>query len=64
MTTTDLSLTPDERALLLRLLETALGETRVELHRTHFSPEFRKEVKEEVELLRGMLERLRNAGNQ
>lgn len=61
MTTTDISLTPDELALLLRMLETALGETRVELHRTHFSPEFREQVKDEVELLRGLLERFRTA---
>jgi hypothetical protein len=61
MTTTTLSLNPDEFALLLRLLETALGETRVELHRTHFSPAFRQEVKDESELLRGLLERLRSA---
>jgi len=61
MTTTDISLSQDELALLMRMLETALGETRVELHHTHFSPAFRQEVKEEAELLRGLLERLRKA---
>jgi hypothetical protein len=61
MNTTTLSLNPDELALLLHLLETALDETRVELHRTHFSPSFRQEVKDEAGLLRGLLERLRGA---
>jgi len=61
MAATNISLTPDELALLLRMLETALGAARVELHHTHFSPAFREEVKEEAALLRGLLERLRRA---
>jgi len=64
MNTVHLALNPDEVALLLRMLENALGETKVELHRTHFSPEFREEVKDEARLLQGMLERLRQASHQ
>lgn len=61
MSTTSLSLNPDEVNWLLRQLETALGETRVELHHTHSSPAFRQDVKDESALIRGLLERLRSA---
>jgi hypothetical protein len=54
----NLSLTPEEHALLVQLLETALGETRVEVHRTHTSPDFRDFVKHQEQLLRGLLRRL------
>jgi hypothetical protein len=64
MTTTDITLSPDELALLLRLLETELGETLVELHHTRFSPEFRQQVKDEAEILRGLLEQLRKAATE
>jgi hypothetical protein len=55
MAPTNLSLTAEERALLTRLLDLALRDTRVEVHRTHFSPEFREQVKAEESLLRGLL---------
>ncbi len=58
-TTVELMLNADERALLLRLLETALGEVRVEAHRTHFSPEFRDQVLAEESLIRSLLEKVR-----
>lgn len=57
-----LPLTSEERDLLLNMLHTALGETRVELHHTHFSPEFRDQVKHERDLLSGLLEKLRQVG--
>jgi hypothetical protein len=53
-----LTLTPEERNLLLRLVRAALGDTRVELHRTHFSPEFRAQVQQEEALLRSVLTKL------
>jgi hypothetical protein len=40
MATTDLTPSPDELALLQRLVEAARAETRTEFHRTHFSPVF------------------------
>ncbi len=46
----------EERDELIRLLEQVLGETRVEVHRTH-TPEYRERVLEEEALLRGMLEK-------
>lgn len=59
MVATELPLTPEEKTLMVRLLETALGETRVEVHRTHFSPEFREEVKRQESLIRGLLLKVR-----
>jgi hypothetical protein len=53
-----LRLTTEERDLLVRLLARELGDTRVELHHTHFSPEFRGEVKEEEAILRDLLNKL------
>jgi hypothetical protein len=53
-----LTLTAEERNLLLQLLFKELGETRVELHHTHFSPDFRGEVKAEEGMLRGLLGKL------
>ena len=53
-----ISLSAEERGLLVRLLQTELGETRVELHHTHFSPEYRSEVKAEEALLRALLGKL------
>jgi hypothetical protein len=58
MDTIHLELTTAEKALVVRLLQTELGNTRVELHHTHFSPDFRGDVKKEEELLRGLLEKL------
>lgn len=58
MTEINLKLAPEEVAELRRLVESALGDTRVEVHRTHASPHFREEVKHEEEVLRGLLAKL------
>ena len=42
----DVSLSADELALLRRMVETVLGDTRVEVHRTH-QPAYREQVKDE-----------------
>jgi hypothetical protein len=39
-----LRLTAEEQTALIRILDTALGESRVEARRTHFSPAFREQV--------------------
>jgi hypothetical protein len=49
----------EERAELIRLLGRALGETRVEIHRTH-TPEYRQRVISEEALLRGLLDKFRH----
>jgi hypothetical protein len=54
-----LRLTVEEQAALVRLLDTALGESRVEARRTHFSPEFREQVLAEEKQLAGLLKKLR-----
>ena len=59
MAATNLTFSPEEQNLMVRLLESALGETRVEVHRTHYSPDFRDELKREEQLLRGLLAKLR-----
>jgi hypothetical protein len=53
-----LVLNEQERGELLRLLEQALGDTRVEVHRTH-APGYREEVQREEEVIRGLLDKLR-----
>jgi CRP-like cAMP-binding protein len=53
-----LELTSEERALLVRLLDTEFRDTHVELRRTS-STDFRQEVKKEEGLLRGLLDKLR-----
>lgn len=53
-----LALTAEERQELLGLLEHALGETRVEAHRTH-TPAYREQVLREETVLRGLLQKLR-----
>jgi hypothetical protein len=55
------NLTAEEQALLVRLLEGALGETRVEVHRTHFSPDFREALKQEEARIRALLAKLGQA---
>ena len=60
MTDFNLSLSTEELAMLRQLVETALGETRVEVHRTHFTPEFREELKQEEKMLRGLLEKFQH----
>jgi hypothetical protein len=51
-----------ERGEVLRLLEYALGETRVEVHHTH-TPDYRAKVQQQEELLKRLIERFRNAGS-
>jgi len=50
-----------ERSELSQLLDHALRETRVEVHHTH-TPDFRDHVQRREELLRRLIEKLRNAG--
>jgi hypothetical protein len=52
------SFTAEELALLHRMVESALGDTRVEVHRTHHTPAYREQVKAEEAMLRGLLEKL------
>ncbi len=54
---THVMLTPEEKAYLMRTLSNAIGETRVEVHRTH-TPNYRDRVLEEEQLLRGLLAKL------
>jgi hypothetical protein len=54
----DLTLTPDERKLLLALLERALSDLRIEVRRTR-APSFRDSLQDEEKLLVGLLDRLR-----
>lgn len=49
-------ITEEERAELIRMLKQVLGETRVEVHRTH-TPTYRERVLEEEALLRGLLDK-------
>jgi len=60
--TIQLTLDQAESTELLRLLENALGETRVEVHRTH-TPQFRAGVQHEEGILKSILEKLQNAGS-
>lgn len=53
-----LTLTTNEQATLVRVVEAALGESRVEARRTHYSPEFRDKVLAEESLLAGLLKKL------
>jgi hypothetical protein len=52
-----LALDEEERAVLLGLLEQALGETRVEVHRTH-TPEYRMQVQHRERLLAKVIEKI------
>ena len=54
-------LTTDERDLLVRILEDALGEDRVKLHRTRVSSKLRAQLQEEENDLRQLLEKLMQA---
>ena len=53
-----LILNEQEKAYLEGVLKSALGETRVEAHRTHYSPDFRQQVLAEEELLRQLLAKM------
>ncbi len=58
MSETKLTLTANEQTALVRVLEAALGEARVESRRTHFSPEYRAELLAEESLLKGLLKKI------
>lgn len=53
-----LALNDEEADELLRLVEAALGETRVEVHRTH-TPSYRERVQHSEKILRDVLVKLR-----
>ena len=57
MTDTSILLTTEERQYLLNMVQNALGESRVEAHRTH-TPQFRERVLAEETLLRQLLTKL------
>jgi hypothetical protein len=61
-TTRELLIDEQERALMLGLLDQALGETRVEAHRTH-TPTYREDVLHHEEVIRRLIAKLRPAGN-
>jgi len=46
-----------ERKELMRLLKNSLGETRVEVHRTH-TPGYREDVKHEEQVIRNLLQKV------
>ena len=54
----NLLITEQERAELLRLLKTSLGDTRVEVRRT-YTPGYREDVKHEENVIRSLLEKVR-----
>jgi hypothetical protein len=53
-----LVLTPSERDLLVRVLGAELKGKRVEVHRTEFSREFRRQLEDEEVQIRGLLNKL------
>lgn len=55
-----LDLSPEERDLLIRLVESALGEARVEVRHTQIA-QYRERVRGEETQLKELLERLRAA---
>jgi hypothetical protein len=58
MNATELVLTDDERALLVDMLKAALTDTRVEVHHTHGSPQYRDQVKRREDVIRDLLAKL------
>ena len=54
-------ISPEERTLLVRLLEHVVAETRVEVRRTT-TPDFHDRLRMEGEQLAGLLERMRGLG--
>jgi hypothetical protein len=58
----DLTLDDEERDLILDLLDYALGETRVEAHRTH-TPSYRKGVLHNETVIRRLIAKLRPPGS-
>jgi hypothetical protein len=55
---TTLTFDGKEKSELLQLLETALGDLRVEVHRTH-TPDYRTQLLQREELLRRLIGRFR-----
>lgn len=55
----EVSITEPERAILLRILNTAVGEVRSQVRRTH-DPEWHDGLKEEESLMKGLVEKLQN----
>jgi hypothetical protein len=53
-----LRLTEKKREVLRQLLDSALAESRVEVHRTHFSPGYREQVLEEESCIASLLKKL------
>ncbi len=53
----NLSINEQERTELLNLLRQSLGETRVEVHRTH-TPGYREEVQRQEKVIRDLLDKL------
>jgi len=51
---THVTLTQEEKNYLVRVLQNAIGETRVEVHHTH-TPQYRERVLDEEKLIRGLL---------
>jgi hypothetical protein len=56
-----LELTPAERDLVLRILESVLAETRVEVRRTS-TPKYHDALEEESQTIQSLVERLRSLG--
>ena len=53
--------TPEERDVLVRLLEEVVGEVRTRLHGKRLSAKFRGEVQKEESILRELLEKAMQA---
>jgi hypothetical protein len=56
-----LTVSERERELIYGLLDRELGEVRVEVHRTHWSPEMRADLEAREALVRQMLDKLKLA---
>lgn len=56
--TLTVTLSEEERDTILQLLETELGETRVEVHHTH-TPDFRDKVKHREVVTAALIEKFR-----
>jgi hypothetical protein len=59
---TTLMLDERERSELLQLLEASLGDTRVEVHRTH-TPGFREELQVREDIFRRLIQKLRQTAS-
>jgi hypothetical protein len=56
-----MTLSQDERDLLVRMLNEALKGKRVEVHRTEFSRDFRHQLEDEENRIQGLLDKLTQA---